>query len=178
MQRFAIVPLLVAISLASGARLAAGQSEGVQTMPFPLLGIGGGISFPAGGVSKDRVPGFDLSGFAEFRTPSEPLGIRAELLYQYFGKKKDLVGVKSSTTFAALVNVLYHAPRSQVRPYAIGGMGLYHISGSGNNAGVNAGAGVSIPLAGMGAYAEIRVHTAITQGPSYVTVPITFGITF
>ena len=47
-----------------------------------------------------------------------------------------------------------------------------------NNAGFNVGTGVSIPLTGMGAYAEARVHFALAQGPSFVTVPITFGITF
>jgi hypothetical protein len=30
----------------------------------------------------------------------------------------------------------------------------------------------------MGAYAEARVHFALSQGPSFVTIPITFGITF
>ena len=181
MHRYPITALAVVFCLFGVSRAAAGQAEGtreVQTMPFPVLGIGAGISVPAGGVSKDRVPGFNLSGLAEFRTPSEPLGIRAELLYQYFGKKESVAGATSSNTIAALVSVVYHTPRSQIRPYLIGGMGLYHISDNGNNAGFSAGTGVSIPLTGMGAYAEIRVHAAITQGPSFVTVPITFGITF
>lgn len=176
-RQFSSIALLGSALLVGGQRLGAQASPG-QTMPFPVFGLGGGISVPVGGVAKDRLPGFNLVGLAEFRTPSEPLGIRAEALYQYFGAKENSAGVENSNTFAALINVVYHAPQSQVRPYVIGGMGLYHISDHGNNAGLNAGAGVTIPLANMGAYAEVRVHTALTQGPSYVTVPITFGLTF
>jgi hypothetical protein len=60
----------------------------------------------------------------------------------------------------------------------VGGIGLYHISDNGNSAGFNGGMGLTIPLPGMGAYAEARVHFALNQGPSFVTIPVTFGITF
>src|SRR5262249_22862519 len=150
----------------------------IQTVPLPIFGFGGGISIPAGGVAKDRVPGFNVSGLAEFRMPNEPLGIRGEVLYQYFGAKSEAVGATSSNSVGFLVNVVYHAVHSTVRPYVLGGMGLYHISGQGNNAGLSAGTGVSIPLVGMGAYAEVRVHAALSQGPGFVTVPVAFGITF
>jgi hypothetical protein len=177
MRRHHAAFLLLTAGLVAIGSPAAAQT-GQQTMPFPILGVGAGISIPAGGVAKDRVPGFNLLGLAEFRTPTEPLGIRAEALYQYFGAKQNATGVSSSNTFAVLVNVIYHAPQSQVRPYVIGGMGLYHISQQGNNAGLNAGAGITIPLSGMGAFAEIRAHAALTQGASYVSIPLTFGITF
>ena len=35
-------------------------------MPIPIIGIGGGISIPAGGIAKDRQPGFNLGALAEF----------------------------------------------------------------------------------------------------------------
>jgi hypothetical protein len=158
-----------------GPRAAAAQA---QTMPVPIIGIGGGISLPAGGIAKNRQAGFNLDAMAEFRTPSEPLGLRGEVLYQYFGKDQNAVNATSANTLGLLVNVVYHAPKSQVRPYLIGGMGLYHISDNGNSAGFNVGTGLTIPLTGMGAYAEARVHFALSQGPSFVTIPITFGITF
>src|SRR3982751_6781663 len=167
--------LVLAFSFVA-SRSSAAQAP-VQTMPVPIIGIGGGISIPAGGVAKNRQPGFNLDAMAEFRTPSEPLGLRGEVLYQYFGKDQNAV-TSDANTVGFLVNVVYHAPKSQVRPYLIGGMGLYHISDQGNSAGFNVGTGVSIPLTGMGAYAEARVHFALAQGPSFVTVPITYGITF
>jgi hypothetical protein len=174
MRKLSIVAL-VALALTSGSLSAQAP---VQTMPVPIIGIGGGISIPAGGIAKNRQPGFNLDAMAEFRTPSEPLGLRGEVLYQYFGKDQNAVGATSANTAGFLVSVVYHAPKSQVRPYLIGGMGLYHISDQGNSAGFNIGTGLTIPLTGMGAYAEARMHFALAQGPSFVTIPITFGISF
>jgi hypothetical protein len=176
MQRLSII--VASFTLLSTSRSVMAQTTAPQTMPVPILGIGGGISVPAGGIAKDRQPGFNLDALAVFRTPSEPLGLRGEVLYQYFGRDQNVATSTTANTVAFLVNVVYHAPKSQVRPYLIGGMGLYHISDHGNNAGFNAGTGLTIPLTGMGAYAEARVHFALSQGPSFVTIPITFGITF
>jgi len=156
----------------------AAQGSAVQTMPLPVLGIGGGISIPAGGIAKNRQPGFNLDGMAEFRVPSEPLGLRGEVLYQYFGADKNALNASSANALALLLSVVYHSPGSAAHPYLIGGMGLYHISDQGNSAGFNVGTGVTIPLQGVGAYAEARLHFALAQGPSFVTIPITFGVTF
>jgi Outer membrane protein beta-barrel domain len=176
MRRLSTVVVL--LGLISSARDVAAQSSGVQTMPLPVIGVGGGVSIPAGGIAKDRQPGFNLDGMAEFRVPSEPLGLRGEVLYQYFGHDKNAINTSSANTVAFLVNVVYHTPGSQAHPYLIGGMGLYHIADQGNSAGFNGGMGLTIPLTGVGAYAEARVHVALNQGPSFVTIPVTFGITF
>jgi hypothetical protein len=170
--------IAMAVGLVASARSAPAQAAGAQTVPVPIIGVGGGISIPAGGIAKNRQPGFNLDAMAEFRTPSEPLGLRGEVLYQYFGADKNALDASSANTVGFLLDVVYHAPRSQVRPYLIGGMGLYHISDNGNSAGFNVGTGLTIPLPGMGAYAEARLHFALTQGPSFVTVPVTFGVTF
>lgn len=168
---------LAALALTSISRVAAAQAAGAQTMPLPVLGIGGGISIPAGGIAKDRQPGFNINGMAEFRVPSEPLGLRGEVLYQYFAHDKSAL-TSNANTVGFLVNVVYHSPGSMAHPYLIGGMGLYHIGDQGNSAGFNFGTGLTIPLTGVGAYAEARIHFALAQGPSFVTIPITFGITF
>ena len=177
MRKLFVVPATV-IGLLVASQSAGAQAAGAQTMPLPVLGIGGGISIPAGGIAKNRQPGFNLDGMAEFRVPSEPLGLRGEVLYQYFGVDKNALNASSANTVAFLVDVVYHSPGSQAHPYLIGGMGLYHISDQGNSAGFNGGVGLTIPLQGVGAYAEARVHFALAQGPSFVTVPITFGVTF
>ena len=175
MRRYSI--LFAVVALAASAYPLAAQAA-AATMPVPIIGVGGGISIPLGGIAKNRQPGFNLDAMAEFRAPSQPLGLRGEVLYQYFGASKDAVGVSDANTLGFLVDVVYHAPQSQVRPYMIGGMGLYHTSENGNSAGFNVGTGLTIPLTGMGAYAEARIHFALAQGPSFVTIPVTFGITF
>jgi hypothetical protein len=177
MRRYSTFFVLLA-SIASARAVAAQATAAPQTVPVPIIGIGGGISIPAGGVAKNRQPGFNLDAMAEFRTPSEPLGLRGEVLYQYFGASKNSTS-SDANAVAFLVNVVYHAPQSQVRPYLIGGMGLYHVTDNGNAAGFNVGTGLTIPFTpSMGAFAEARVHFALSQGPSFVTIPVTFGITF
>ena len=172
--------IATAIAFVSAARGASAQAAGATSMPVPIIGVGGGISIPAGGIAKNRQPGFNLDAMAEFRAPSEPLGLRGEVLYQYFGASNNTVNVSSANTVGFLLDVVYHTPGSQAHPYLIGGMGLYHVSdnGSSNNAGFNVGTGLTIPLPGMGAYAEARLHFALKQGASFVTGPVTFGVTF
>ena len=92
--------IFVALLGALSTRSLAAQAAGAQTMPIPIIGIGGGISIPAGGIAKDRQPGFNLGALAEFRTPSEPLGLRAELLYQYFGRDQNALNSTSANTVA------------------------------------------------------------------------------
>ena len=176
MRRLSTIVALVALPFAAPGLSA--QGAGAQTMPLPVLGLGGGISIPAGGLAKNRQPGFNVDGMAEFRVPSEPLGIRGEVLYQYFAHDKNALNTTDANTIAFLVNVVYHTPGSQAHPYLIGGMGLYHVGEQGNSAGFNVGTGLSIPLTGVGAYAEARLHFALAQGPSFVTIPVTFGVTF
>jgi hypothetical protein len=177
MRRLSVAAILIA-ALAGAHSLSAQAAAAAQTMPLPQIGIGGGISIPAGGIAKDRQPGFNLGAMAEFRIPSEPLGLRGEVLYQYFGHDKNALNTTDANTVAFLVNVVYHTPGVAAHPYLIGGIGLYHLPDSGNAAGFNAGTGLTIPLAGWGAYAEARVHFALAQGPSFVTIPVTFGIMF
>src|SRR4051795_3769277 len=99
--------LVLAFSFVASRSLAA--QAPVQTMPIPIIGIGGGISIPAGGNAKDRQPGFNIDAMGEFRTPSEPLGLRGEVIYQYFGRDQNVVTSTNANTVAFLVNVVYHA---------------------------------------------------------------------
>src|SRR5690349_23488955 len=104
MRRLSTIAAVVA--LITSPHGVSAQGSAVQTMPLPVLGIGGGISIPAGGIAKDRQPGFNLDGMAEFRVPSEPLGLRAEVLYQYFGTSKNALNASSANTVGFLLNVV------------------------------------------------------------------------
>lgn len=174
----AVLALALGAFGAPVAAQASGSPPTIQTVPFPAVGFSAGISIPAAGFSKTHVAGFNLAGLAEFHTPTEPLGVRAEAQYQYFGKKTSVAGAESSSNLGLTVNVVYHVPGYQVRPYLIGGIGLYAIQHQGTYPGLNVGTGISIPLPGMNAFAELRAHTALTQGASYLTLPLTFGVTF
>lgn len=155
----------------------AAQTRDIVVPPRPLIGFAGGISIPAGSLSKTQQAGFNVGALAEYNAPGEALGVRGELMFEQFSKKADAtVSSKSGTMLS--VNVLYHVRGYDFRPYFIGGMGFYHISQQGNHPGLNAGVGVDIPLTGFSAHLEMRVHRPLNDGPSYLSVPISFGVKF
>lgn len=154
------------------------QTRDIEVPPLPQFGGFAGISLPVGGISSSQQAGFNLGALAQYRAPGEALGIRGELGYEHFSHKKDAtVGNASATTLT--LNALYFVQGYDFRPYIIGGMGFYHLNnGWGNHPGLNAGMGIDIPLTGMAAHLEARIHWALTDHPSYVSVPLSFGIRF
>ncbi len=165
----------VALTLIAAPLVA--QTPDIVVPPRPLIGVEGGISIPAGGLSSTQQAGFNLGALAQYDPAGEALGVRGELMFEQFSKKQSsTVGSRSGTYLT--VNVLYHVRGYDFRPYLIGGMGFYHLSQQGNHPGLNIGTGIDIPLTGMSAHMEVRMHYALTDGPSYVSFPITFGMRF
>lgn len=155
----------------------AAQTPDIVVPPRPLIGFSGGISIPAGGLSKTQQSGFNLGALAEYRAPGEAMGIRGELNFEQFSKKQNAtVGSRSATELT--VNAIYHVPGYTFRPYVIGGLGFYHLTQQGNHPGFNVGTGIDIPLTGFSAHMEMRVHWAMTDGPSFISIPISFGVEF
>ena len=175
MHRFSAHLVPVAAALLIAAPLAA-QTPDIVVPPRPFIGFSGGISIPAGGLSKTQQSGFNIGALAEYRAPGEAMGIRGELNFEQFSKKQDAPTSRSATELT--INALYNVPGYAFRPYFIGGMGFYHLTQQGNHPGFNVGTGITIPLTGFSAHMEMRVHWAMTDGPSFVTVPISFGVEF
>lgn len=142
------------------------------------LGASFGISVPTGSLSRGHAAGFNLAGIAEYEAPGQAMGVRGELFYERFGAESGATGVKAVQTGAAIVDAIYHFQESSFHPYLIGGMGLYRVTGSGSRPGFNGGVGVRIPLTGMTAYFEARLHKVLTDGSSYLSLPISFGLSF
>ncbi len=160
----------------------------LAAVPVPALAQGGlsaghlgaafGVSFPTGSLSRQHSSGFNLAGTAEYQAPGQPMGVRAELFYEHFAAKTGAVGVRGVQTTAAVISAVYNVQGSSAHPYFIGGMGLYSVTGGGTHPGFNGGVGIRIPLTGMTAYFEARLHKVLTDGSSYLSLPITFGLSF
>jgi opacity protein-like surface antigen len=89
-------------------------------------------------------------------------------------------------------NIVYSFPvsaESRVRPYIIGGGGVYNIKakldqslgGTSNSVtkfGINAGAGFDFALSGATIYAEGRFHNVFLTGSDAKLIPITVGVKF
>ncbi|HEX3159322.1 MAG TPA: outer membrane beta-barrel protein [Gemmatimonadaceae bacterium] len=154
----------------------------------PQLGISGGATMPAGDVGDTQNTGYNVNLALQFRPPLLPFGVRAEGMWNELGGDDSLVGdLADFRVIGGTANLLYELPFVVVRPYLIGGAGVYNtkldVAGvdSRTNFGLNGGVGIRFPLTGMDTYVEARFHNVFNALPgdnSAQLVPITFGILF
>ena len=169
-------------ALASALALAATASTAVA-QARPQLSVGGGVTLPTGDLGEGADAGWHGQVSLGYRPPLFPLGFRID------GNYNDVGG--SAADFRAISvtgNVVLEAPGIAVRPYLIGGAGLYNtkvgsLEGR-NNLGLNGGAGLRFRLMDFDAFVEGRYHAALNalgadddeRAAQYI--PITFGISF
>ena len=81
------------------------------------------------------------------------------------------------------------AKAASIRPYAIGGLGIYRVkasaefdgvtaSQSDTKMGLNAGAGLTFHLSGFESFVETRFNSVFADGSNMNFMPFTFGIKF
>jgi opacity protein-like surface antigen len=176
-----------------------------QAAPRVLsVGIGGGGTVPVGDFANDVKTGWNGLGYFQYQPVAQgPWAVRAEA--QLSGSKytddflNDVGAVEgdelTNKVLYAGVSALYNVgPKAgSVRPYLIGGLGLYQLtaslktgglstSDSESGFGFNGGAGVRIGGT-IGVFIETRFHQfSITpSGGEKATsqfIPVSIGITF
>jgi len=173
----------------------------------PQFGLGGGLMAPVGDYHATASgQGFNTAwhGLAllAFKLPALPVGFRIDATYgansandrlkdtlsaalgQPTDEKTKLAGVSVNVTYPASSSAL-------VRPYAIGGVGLYHTTiststsaSTGDRAATklawNLGGGLAFALRGVTLFFEARyVNVAAVSGlPRTTFLPFTTGIRF
>ena len=172
---------LVTIALA----LTAAAADAAVAQARPQLSLGGGVTLPTGDLGEGTDAGWHGQVSLGYRPPLYPVGFRIDGAYH------DLGASGLGPDFRAISvtgNVVVEAPGLVVRPYLIGGVGLYNtkvetLDGR-NNLGVNGGAGLRFRLMEFDAFVEGRYHAAFDafgagdDERSAQYVPITFGISF
>lgn len=181
--------------------MTAGAAQAQVLRPFSV-GVAGGISLPTGDLNTGVNTGFNLAASLGYKPVAVPFGIRVEGAWDQWGIDQDAFGGSSSgvdghvrslsLTGNAVVDIPVSSP---VKPYVIGGLGLYHINSSAstssggatftettdaeNKLGFNIGGGIRMPLGTLDTYVEARYHfvTGLDDG-NFRFVPITFGIRF
>jgi len=193
------VRAVVVASLAAGTVAAQGL--------HPQFGLGGGLTAPVGDYhSTAGGQGFNTAWHGlvllAFKLPALPVGFRIDLGYgansannslkdtltARFGRPTD----EKTKLAGASVNLTYPLSSSgRVRPYAIGGVGVYHttisVSTSDSTAAQaatklawNLGAGLAFGLRRVSLFFEARyVNVAAVPGfPRTTFLPFTTGIRF
>ena len=178
MKRLAAAVLALVLALALGTRDAHAQSI--------TFGVGGGLTLPTGDFNTAAKLGWHGLGHIGYGLPTG-LGFRADFLY---GENK-FDGVSGKAKLAGgLGNVTYDFKSPGIKPYVIGGVGVFNVKGSASAGGISAsasetkvafGGGVGIKLkAGSDShvFVEGRYISVQTSGGSTGFIPITVGISF
>jgi hypothetical protein len=149
------------------------------------IGIGAGTSIPAGSFSDEYHAGAHVMVNLELNRPTSPLGFRLEGLFSSF-TGRSVLGLRRSGERLAGVSACatYTVAGEEVRPYALGGIGLYGIRSQESGAethrdvGLNAGVGARFTIGHLRAFAEGRLHALPGSATSLQFIPLTFGLTF
>jgi opacity protein-like surface antigen len=173
-----------AIALAAvTATTAHAQAASSAAKPISF-GIAAGATIPTSDLSDIESTGYNVLGTVGFATPTLPVSFRLDAAYnQLSGKSISGVDLPDAKIWSFTGNVVYSVPLQQsVRPYLLGGLGLYNSkAGSGDSStdfGFNVGGGITIPLSGFNTFVEARYNRVSVDGGSLQFVPITVGVMF
>lgn len=170
------------------------------------FGVAAGLALPFGDLGDFAKLGFDVQGSAGFMLPQFPLSFRADLAWNQFAGKNVSANVGgtafetgSTRIISGSINAIYEFPvaptgaqPSVVRPYIIGGIGLYNTrtgegrdnegttipSTSATDFGINVGGGIMFRLSGLTAFTEARLQNVFVTGGSLRFIPVNFGLMF
>lgn len=181
------------------------------------VGVFAGGTVPTSKYKDVANTGWNLGGFVDFGRGDGPVGFRLDASYHGFGDKDVITSSGGSTNITisneykilnANANVVVGVPASTspVRPYLLGGVGVYNLKNapkctgcgtlvlsdqSDTKLGVNGGGGLEFGLRGLSLFAEARYHYVFDAIPKLSCIgqsgcskaaaqliPLTVGLTF
>jgi hypothetical protein len=195
--------VFAALTLASGfaAPAAAQMEHGAAARSFHV-GLGGGVSVPAGDLDQALKSGFNGQGFVSWQPMGMPFGVRAKFGYEHFDMKPVTPGTPAEGTgqiLSGLAGLTLGFPIGPIRPYLTAGLGAFHMNADAPSGspepkaqtdfGIDGGAGLEVRLGPLSAYVEGRLANVFTdkglnpslsmsEGFAAQTIPITFGLVY
>jgi hypothetical protein len=176
------------VALAIGAAGAPGSVAHAQYVRYgdathAAFLIGGGVTFPAGGIAGrvDETGGFMLG--LEVREGQSPIALRFDGSYAQFDGPHGWASV-DAISFSA---VFLGKQKSKFQPYGILGLGPYYTTGSALTAGYSAfhstwsfgisgGIGFSYGTGNVRPFFDTRYHLLFQGGKVWQFIPLTFGL--
>jgi opacity protein-like surface antigen len=174
----------ISLTLAAMAAVAIFSSTGSAQSAKPVsLGISGGAAIPVSDFGDDYKTGWNGTVSLGFNSVGTPLGIRIDGMYNKVSVQDDrVVPLPDAIITSANANLVYALPGVGIRPYLIGGGGIYgtklDVSGAKTETdfGLIGGIGAAFPLSGFTTFVEARYHHIFTEGVATKFIPVTFGI--
>ena len=175
----AVAGLTLAAMLAAPA-----QAQDMASTRSFNIGIAGGVTMPLGDFGDFYGTGFNVMGSLGFRPQTLPVGISFDVAYHSLSGEDDgLFEAEDIRIISGTGNVVIpFATSGGIRPYVIGGVGIYNfdaddIDGT-TDFGLNAGGGLEFALSGFNTFLEARFHSVFTEEDNTNLLPIVFGIRF
>jgi len=176
MKRISMVFAAAVIALLNAATASAQSTKAVS------LGISLGAAIPVGDFADIYQTGYNGTVSLGFNSVGTPLGIRIDGMFNEFPDRSDLIVERPDyRILGANANLVYALPGVGIRPYLIGGAGMYwqkpDVDGaeSVNDFGLNGGLGASFQLSGFRTFIEARYHHIFSDEATQF-IPVTFGI--
>lgn len=178
MTRFFRMTFVAVVALASVA-----QAQTTVPPASPTIGASGGfgvgIAAPIGALAETHSAGYVLAALVDFSAAEQPFSFRGEVTLQHFDRESDApVGTRSMNMLSLGLSLLARTPKQASSAYLIGGIGIYRPTDNGTKPGINAGAGLEVPLTFFIGVADVRIHWAMTEGRPLLTIPVTIGARF
>lgn len=166
---------------------------GAQDARSISFGVMGGLSLPMGDLADGVESGYNITGNL-YMPLGDKLKLRGDVGYESFaGKGSNSIAGFDFNVLSVTGNVIFplgtERAEGGIRPYLIGGGGLYRgtiklnivgvsDSESSSDLGINVGGGFEFKLSGFTTFAEARFVNVFSDGESSNWIPITFGIRF
>jgi opacity protein-like surface antigen len=221
MNRIAVVLVGLALAVVVAAPMA--RAQGLDPARKSDVGIAIGGTFlrsdGLGGAVVNGEPtgvdvvggpntGFTVVGSIGFRPVDSPVRFRLEAQYTRLGLDEEMrfggggapeVADGHVSIISGIGNIVLAARTAhRLRPYLIGGLGIYRLSSevghttpegtpldnsftpsrSETKFGLNGGAGVDLAVGALHTFVEARYHGVFTEGDRAGFIPITLGIRF
>lgn len=188
-----------------GALVVSASSIHAQQMTNPSeypigFGAAAGLLIPTGNIGDVQSTGWNLQGFVDWTSRTQPFGLRGDISYGSLqGKTISGGGTSIEASDLHLFSIVgdgvwtihpSEGSLSRTTPYLLAGIGLYHSSysvtganesdNSSTNFGFNFGGGVLYRLSGFSAFGEIRYHNVFSGASdgSARYIPIMVGLRF
>lgn len=175
------------MALAAAAVAIFASTSSAQSGRPVTLGISAGAAIPAGDFADVANTGFNGTVSLGFQPYGSSIGLRVDGMYNRFSLRDEFDALDTDPTIiGANANLVFSLPGQGIRPYLIGGGGIYGLKNDRDNIddsyetepGVNGGIGAAFPLSGFNTFIEARFHHIFSEGSSVQFIPVTFGISF
>jgi hypothetical protein len=145
------------------------------------VGVAGGVSVPVSALRESHKTGYNAEAHVGVDIPLLPVAFRLEGFYNRLEPTAiGIIGGGDIRIVGGSANLLYCFTFMGIRPYAIGGVGIYqvkYVAGSPVDIGYNGGLGAEFQFSGLRPFIEARLHT-ISDERRFRFVPVTLGLDF